>query len=62
MREVRGANPLHPDEAVGEMDAGERHAGGSDSVHRAGQGRSYICHAGRGSNPRQEETGRESFL
>ena len=23
MREVRGANPLHPDEAVGEMDAGE---------------------------------------
>ena len=29
MREVRGAHPLHPDEAVGEMDAGERHAGAS---------------------------------
>lgn len=62
MRKVWRTDTVHPDETVGEMDAGERHAGGSDALHRAGQGWSYFCHVGRGSNPRQEETGRESVL
>ena len=62
MREVRGVYPLHPDEAIGEMDAGERETGGSDALHRAGQGWPYLCDAGRGSHSRPEETGGYSVL
>lgn len=36
MRKVRRADPIHPDEAVREMDASECKAGGSDPVHRDG--------------------------
>ena len=32
MRKVWRTDTVHPDETVGEMDAGERHAGGSDSI------------------------------
>lgn len=62
MREVRGAHPLHPDETFGEMDAGGRETGGSDALHRAGQGWLHIRHAGRRNNPRQEERPGEPVL
>ena len=36
MRKVWRINPLHPDEAVGKVDAGECKAGGGYALYRAG--------------------------
>ena len=62
LREVRGAHPLHPDEAFGEVDAGGCGSDRSDSLRWIGQRRSQLYFIRRIRRSCPEEEGRESVL